>query len=131
VKLYGKVLGGIREFSSSANCVLDAVEDLYLKFRSAPEAQSGKIPIVELTKTIPISMGKGSRASTAYIPCFVIVGWTGRGPEMGERTVPIPPAPPTAGTSRLESSDAAPPTQTPAPIVSGTDSDDLDDEIPF
>ena len=90
-KLYGKVLGGLREWASSANAVLEAVDDLYQKFRAAPEAQTGKVPIVEMTKTIPITAGKGARQTTVYAPCFNICGWTERVAEMGERTVPAPP----------------------------------------
>ena len=113
VKIYGKVLGGMREWASAANCVLEPIEDLYNKFRAAPEAQQGKIPIVELTRTMPVSMGRGQRQRTLYAPCFQIVGWTDRVAEMGERTVPPPK---------------------PAPQVDtkvSTGNDDLNDVIPF
>jgi hypothetical protein len=90
VKLFGKVLGGLREWSSASNSALEAVEDLYSKFRAAPEATQGKIPIVELTKTLPVTFGKGQRQRTIYAPCFVIAGWTDRNADMGQRTVPAP-----------------------------------------
>ena len=114
VKLYGKVLDGLREWASAANCVLETVDDLYNKFRAAPEAQSGKIPIVELTRTIPVVFGRGARQRTLYAPCFSIVGWTDRVPAMGERTVPPPTPPPSASTD----------------VATGPDRS-LDDEIPF
>ena len=81
---------------------------------AAPEAQSGKIPIVELTRTIPVVFGRGARQRTLYAPCFSIVGWTDRVPAMGERTVPPPTPPPPMSTD----------------IATGPDRS-LDDEIPF
>jgi hypothetical protein len=101
LKLFGKVLLGLREWASSANAVLEAVDDLYAKFRDAPEAHRGQIPIVELTKTIPVTTGRGARQSTIYAPGFVITGWTDRVPEMGARTVsaPTPRAAAAAGAS--------------------------------
>ena len=83
--------GSVREWASSAGCVLEAVEDLYLKFRAAPEAVAGKIPVVELTKVVPIATGAGM-AGSVFAPCFAIVGWTERGRLFGERTVPPPQA---------------------------------------
>ena len=93
VKIFGKILLGLREWSSSANAVTESVDDLYGKFRASPEAQTGRIPIVELSKTIPVQMGKGARQTTVYTPCFAIVGWTDRVSEMGVRTVPVPKPP--------------------------------------
>ena len=114
LKIYGKVLSGLREWASAANCVLEAVDDLYNKFRVASEAAGGQIPIVELSKTIPVIMGRGPRQRTVYTPCFAIVGWTTRVTDMGDRTVPPPLA--------------KPPTPGPAMGLAGGD---IDDEIPF
>ena len=117
LKIYGKIVGGLREWSSAANCVLEPVDDLYAKFKAAPEAQQGKIPICELTKTIPVTVGRGTRQRTLYAPCFTITGWTDRVAAMGERTVPIP----------------NPPAQALPPEAETTGSSDngIDDEIPF
>jgi hypothetical protein len=119
LKIYGRILDGLREWSSTAGCVLEAIEDLYGKFRAAPEAATGKIPIVELIKTIPVSYGRGTKASTVYAPCFVIVGWTDRVKEMGNRTVPVPAAqnPPVSASVQTG----------PAPQRD----DELNDLIPF
>ncbi len=124
VKLYGKILNGLREWASSANVVMESVDDLYNKFRVAPEAQSGKIPIVQLTKTIPMTIGKGQRATTVYAPCFAIVGWTDRVAAMGERTVPPPKA--HIATAQVMQMAATVPTEAPP-----AHNDDLNDEIPF
>jgi hypothetical protein len=98
VKIYGKILLGLRELASAANVVTASVEDLYHKYQAAAEAQAGKIPIVELTRTMPIQMGKGTRQSVVYAPCFAIVGWTDRVPEMGPRTVAPPLGAPRTST---------------------------------
>ena len=92
-KIFGKVLGDYVS-GHQPRTVYEPIEDLYTKFRKAPEAHAGKIPIVELSRTLPVMIGRGQRQRTLYAPCFKIVGWTDRVPEMGERTVPPPkPAP--------------------------------------
>jgi hypothetical protein len=124
VKLWGRVLNGLREWSSSASSVMDVVEHLYHDFRAAPEAAEGKIPVVELSRTVPVTFGGGERKRVVYAPSFTIVGWTERTSEMGRRTVPIPrkPAPPSA------------PPMPSAPLAAALatrEGRDLDDEIPF
>ena len=126
-KLYGQVLDGLRELASSANVVMEAVDDLYQKFRQAPEAAEGLIPVVELVKTIPVTFGKGKRENTVYQPCFAIVRWVDRVPEMGERTVPAPKPVPAA--ARVVQRAATVPTE--APHAPRDELDELNDEIPF
>jgi hypothetical protein len=123
VKIFGKILNGLREWSSSANAVLESVDDLYNKFRAAPEAQAGKIPIVELSRTIPVMMGKGARQTTVYTPCFAIVGWADRVAEMGSRSVPAPKLP-TAASAAFTPQGVT----SNAPLRNG---DLAEDEIPF
>ena len=83
------MLGGLREWSSTAKSVVGAIEALYDKYATAVEAATGYIPVVELQRTQPITTGKTVK-TTAYAPVFAIVGWTDRTPEMGARTVPVP-----------------------------------------
>jgi hypothetical protein len=125
VKVYGKITDGLREWSSTAACVADAVDDLYQKFRDAPEAHEGKVPIVELTKTLPITTGRPPRQRTLYAPCFVIVGWTERVPAFGPRTVPPPKKrpPPDTTINYGPPSGGAP--------GGGSLRDELNDQIPF
>ncbi|HJU20606.1 MAG TPA: hypothetical protein VJ770_29505 [Stellaceae bacterium] len=111
VRLYGKRLDGLREWSSTASCVLEALDDLYQRSQAAPEAAAGQIPVVELTRTIPITSGKGARANTVYAPVLTVVGWTDRVSAMGEQTVPPP-------TPELK-------------VVASSTKDELDDDIPF
>jgi hypothetical protein len=118
--LYGKCLGGLRLWTPTANCVLEPLDELYQKYRAAPEAKDGKIPVVEITRTVPITTGQGQRKSTVYAPFFAILGWVDRVSEMGDRTVAIPGAatlPPPASAAAI-----------PRPHEAG---DDLNDDIPF
>jgi hypothetical protein len=140
VKTYGKILlspprtSALREFASAANVVLEAVENLHHRFLAAAEAQAGQIPIVELTRTIPVIMGKGTRQSTVYTPCFTIAGWTDRVAEMGPRTVAPPlgaartSAAPVAAARDLESQGVT--TIRPLPTTSGGGAIE-NDEMPF
>lgn len=90
VKVMGRALDGLREFSHTAKCVLGAVDDLHSLFEAAPEAATGKIPVVKLSGTVPVVTKGGGQTSTNYRPVFEIIQWTDRAPEMGERTVPAP-----------------------------------------
>jgi hypothetical protein len=91
LKLYGKrSLDGVRELSSTAVCVVQRIEDLYLRYKQSPEASSGRIPVVELTGFVPVVTGKVAK-TTSYAPLFKIVDWIDRPSDvLGERTVPIP-----------------------------------------
>src|SRR6185369_1603116 len=53
VKLSGRVIDGIREFSHSAKCVRESMDVLHTLFEASPEAAQGKIPVVKLTGTTP------------------------------------------------------------------------------
>ena len=106
VRIQGKVLDGVREFSHTAKCVLSAVDDLHTRYEAAPEAAAGKIPVVRLSSFVPVITKGPAGNSTNYSPVFDIVGWTDRTPEMGERTVPAPGA-------KTNGHDAAPPAAPP------------------
>jgi hypothetical protein len=111
VRIASQVLGGVREFSSSAKCVLNALDDLHNKYEAASEAAEGKIPIVKLggTNAVPTNGPQGK--TTTYAPVFEIIGWTERFPELGEATV----APPRSRhTSNEDPSSNQPPTVPPA-----------------
>jgi hypothetical protein len=120
-----KMLHGLREFSSSAGCVIEAMNELHSAFEAAAEAGQGKVPVVEFSGSVPVvSKGKG-QSSTNYKPVFNIIGWQDRPAELGERTVPAP-----VKQIRVEQPAAAPvaaPVYTPPPKA-----DDLGgDQIPF
>ena len=88
----GQAIGGIREWCSNAAILLNALDELFNLYAEQPEAAGGKIPLISIVSTVPVTSGTGAQKSTNYKPVFKIVGWVDRLADMGERTVP-PPAP--------------------------------------
>jgi hypothetical protein len=84
-----KNLGGVREFSSTANAVIEAINPIFDAYTAAPEAAQGKLPVVKCVKVLPV-VGKHG---TNYQPVFEIVQWVDRPPELaGANDNPSPPA---------------------------------------
>jgi hypothetical protein len=75
-----KNLLGVREFSSTASIVIDAMNSLYDAWTSAPEAALGKLPVVRCVGVTPVTNKHG----TNYQPQFEIVGWTDRPTAFGD-----------------------------------------------
>jgi hypothetical protein len=69
-----KNLLGLREFSSTATIVIEAMNTLYDMWMAAPENASGQLPVVRCTGVFPVTNKHG----TNYQPAFEIVGWTDR-----------------------------------------------------
>ena len=90
VKLAGNALDGIREWIGASAAVMNAMDDLYQTFAVAPEAASGKIPLICIASTTAIRSGAGTRSSTNYAPVFQVNGWVDRPEGLGQRTVPAP-----------------------------------------
>lgn len=108
----GQALGGIREWCSNAAILLNALDELFNLYAEQPEAAAGKIPLISIVSTVPVTSGTGAQKSTNYKPVFKIVGWVDRLADMGERTVP-PPAP-----KAIPAAAASPPVQpTPTPAA--------------
>jgi hypothetical protein len=132
VRLLGTVLGGVREFASSARVVLQATEELYNRYKSAPEAWAGKIPITELTRTLPGQMGKAPYTSTVYTPVFTIVGWANRDEAiLGPRLVPVPQPPPAVPSSTIQMASASVAVPSAPPPGANGGGRVEDDELPF
>ena len=70
-----KNLLGVREFSSTAGIVIDAMNDLFDAWMAAPEVATGQLPVVRCVGVFPVTNKHG----TNYQPKFEIVGWTRRG----------------------------------------------------
>lgn len=117
VKVAGKSMKGVREWSTTANAVKGAVEEIHTAFEAAPEAAEGKLPLVQFSDTKPIKTPTPGGSTTNYAPVLQIVGWVDRNADMlGPRTVPAP-----GKKAAPVSASAATPTK--APIE--------DDAIPF
>jgi hypothetical protein len=107
----GQGSGSVREWVSNASSLLNAMDDLYLRYKTAPEAAAGKIPVVAITGANPIKTGSGTRASTNYAPIFEIRSWAPRPePMLGPRTTPIPGQEPPAAVKINGGSTPLPPT---------------------
>jgi len=81
VKL-AKNIGGdkpIREIASTAKAFLSGIETAFLEYQSQKASNPGKLPVLALVKTQPITTGSGQRQSTNYAPVFKIIGWAPRG----------------------------------------------------
>lgn len=85
IKLSKDLGGDVREFASSAGCVIDAMDQLHDTFSKAPEAAAGKLPVVAITGVSMIKSGQGQKTSTNYAPNFAIVGWIERPAEMAPK----------------------------------------------
>lgn len=90
VKLMGKAIGGIREFTANAKAVISTFDSLHTEFEAAQEAVAGMIPVVKMTRTIPIKTKTPGGETTNYAPMWQIVQWVPRPAQFGERTVPAP-----------------------------------------
>lgn len=98
-----------REFMSTAGVVVGAMERLFEEFSASPDAAAGKIPVVKLTDSTPVT----SKHGTNYMPVFVIQQWVDRNRVFGDRTVPAPGAKPAASQPTAH----VPPPAAPPPHV--------------
>jgi len=99
VKL-GKNSGGdAREFASQAKVVIAAVDALHTLFLAERAQNPGKLPVVAMTGTTPVTTTGKGQSSTNYQPVFAIQKWVDRPAELGGSAAPAgatpaPPAPP-------------------------------------
>jgi hypothetical protein len=107
IDLYSeKNLMGLREFSSTAAIVIEAMNNLYDLWMAAPENASGQLPVVRCSGVLPISNKHG----TNYQPTFEIVGWTDRPAALaGSGASPPPAAAPTPATLQPPAQHMPPP----------------------
>lgn len=117
MKLSKECGGDIREMTSHAKSFLRGMNPLHDEFLREFGNNPGKVPVVVLVDTTPITTGEGAKRSTNYAPVFQITGWVKRPddlvykPRGAKAAAPEPEfkAPPSTGSSR-----AAPPSK-PAP----------------
>ena len=105
-----KNLLGVREFSSTAGIVIDAMNDLYDAWMAGPEAATGQLPVVRCVGVQPVTNKHG----TNYQPKFEIVGWTARPEALGESDQP---ASTSAAPAPASSAPAAPAAHMPPPAA--------------
>lgn len=89
VRVYApKLLGGLREFASSAKVVIAAMDALHSAHEAAAERGQGLVPVVCLAGTTPVTSKTPQGSSTNYAPVFRIEKWVPRPAEL-----PIGPLP--------------------------------------
>lgn len=75
IKLGASVGGDVREFASSAGCVIDAFNLIHTAYEQGLKDNPGKLPIIAMPSTVK-QAGKGG--DNNYAPVFEIVGWVDR-----------------------------------------------------
>lgn len=78
MKLHASCGGDIREISGNAASFLKGIDELHDAYTQGKAANPGKLPIVTLKATLPITSGQGAKKSTNYQPVFEITGWAAR-----------------------------------------------------
>lgn len=68
----------IREIAGTSNVFRMGIDELHNAYEAQKTANAGKLPVVALKDTIPVTSGQGAKKSTNYQPVFEIVGWASR-----------------------------------------------------
>lgn len=106
--------GPAREFSSTAGCVIEAVDALHDAYMAAPESGQGKLPVVKMLDAVPVKSGQ----STNYKPVLQIIAWKDRPGELPiADATPSAPAPTAATPPATGSTVVAPPVQATQPVA--------------
>ena len=81
--------GEARYFLIASKTGLPAIEEAWVAFCAAPEAQAGQVPVVNATtRTVEVKTPQGM--SKFKVPVFTFGSWVDRPAALGERLVPIP-----------------------------------------
>ena len=76
-----KACGGdkpIREIAGTSKAFLSGMDDVYGEYLKERVKYPGKLPVIVLVSTTPVTTGSGERKSTNYHPKFKIDGWSPR-----------------------------------------------------
>ncbi|WP_146217127.1 hypothetical protein [Falsiroseomonas bella] len=117
VRVYApKLLGGLREFASSAKVAIAAMDAVHSQFEAAPERGQGLVPVVSFVGTTPVTTKTPQGSSTNYAPVFRIEKWVTRPADLPIGAVPTAA---TATASAPAQPPAAPPRHVspPAPVA--------------
>lgn len=113
-----KNLLGVREFSSTAGIVIDAMNDLHTDWEANRASNPGKLPVVKCVGVHPVTNKHG----TNYKPQFEIVKWVDRPAELEGAPAPAAAAP---------AAKSAPPAHTPPPAAKAPEMAAADDDVDF
>lgn len=85
----GKSSGGdLREMAANAQVSIAGMDALYDAYIAEVQNNPGKLPIVALEKTIPVTKTGNGQSSTNYQPVWKITGWAPRPDELPADGVP-------------------------------------------
>lgn len=107
----------IREIAGTSAVFRMGIDELHDAYTAQAPANPGKLPIVALKTTLPVTAGQGAKKSTNYQPVFEIVGWAARPddlvfvPKAGTKQIAAPPATAVATAPATGSTVAPPPKQ--------------------
>jgi hypothetical protein len=88
-----------RVLSSTAGCVIEAMDALHDAYSTASESKAGKLPIVKIAGVSPVKSGQ----STNYKPEFAIVGWIDRPASLAAAPqTASPKTAPTTGSTQVK-----------------------------
>jgi len=99
--------GDLRELASTAKAFLRGLNALHDEYLAGASANKGKLPVVELVDTTPITSGEGARKSTNYSPVFKIASWVDRPadlvyiPKSRSTAAPAAGSPPSTGGTKV------------------------------
>ncbi len=106
-----KNLNGLREFSSTAGVVIEAMNTLYDQWEANKGANAGKLPVVKSIGVTPITGKHG----TSYRPDLQIVAWADRPSQLAAPTAaPAAPAPAPATSAPPPAAHTPPPSASDA-----------------
>ena len=107
VKLSKENGGDVRELASTAKAFLRGLNALHDDYLAGAASNKGKLPVVELVDTTPITSGEGARKSTNYSPVFKISSWVDRPadlvyiPKSRSASSPAAGSPPSTGGTKV------------------------------
>lgn len=77
--LLGKAAGGdVREMAANAAASIAGMDDLHDAYLKLASANAGKLPVVRLAGTKPVTTSGKGQSSTNYQPIWEIVDWVAR-----------------------------------------------------
>lgn len=100
MKLHADCGGDVRETSSNAAAFLKGFDELHSLYEAGKAVNPGKLPIVVLKTTMPITSGSGDKKSTNYQPVFEITGWAPRPKDLVHVAKGAGASPPAQGSSQ-------------------------------
>lgn len=116
MKLHNSCGGDVREISGNSSAFLKGIDDLHTTYEAGKAANPGKLPVVTLKSTTPITSGTGAKKSTNYQPVFEISGWAPRPTDLvhvakgsGQSHQPAQSSAPSTGSTQV----SAPPAKQP------------------